>query len=126
MLRSDVVGATDPRKANPGSFRRTILDRADELGLADVGQNANGLHLSAGPLEGMVEVCRFVLGEAAGTAASSTCFGALLHENGLSDVAIDSLAGNPNVHSEGRDVSVFDLTEELNSTAAAKVLVDHL
>ena len=52
VLRNGVTGATDPKRAAPGSIRRTLLDRKSELGLRDVSTANNGVHCSAGPARG--------------------------------------------------------------------------
>lgn len=42
-----------------GSVRRLFLQKKAELGFTDVSKGSNGVHMSAGPLEGMVEFIRF-------------------------------------------------------------------
>lgn len=58
-LRSEMVGATDPRNASPGSIRRMLLDQSQHLRIAPIDSMRNGVHLSAGPLEGAEELRRF-------------------------------------------------------------------
>ena len=91
------------------------------LGLPDVSQGANGIHLSAGPLEGMVEVQRFFTDHEAGrdVALADTVFGRRLAGSGLAEEQVRELAGNPNLTTEGREVSAFDLTEEVDAVEAA-------
>lgn len=54
--RRDVLGATNPADAVPGSFRGELWSRREEIGLPRVDFNWNGAHLSAGPLEALYEL----------------------------------------------------------------------
>ena len=58
-FRTDIVGATDPTAATKGSLRNKILEEWKALGLPFEPSTAdNGVHASAGPVEGMRErVC---------------------------------------------------------------------
>jgi hypothetical protein len=123
-LRQRLVGATDPAKAAEGSVRRTLLDRRAQLGLREVSSGVNGIHLSAGPLEGMVEVQRFFSEPEHGSRLpiSRTLFGRLLARKGISEDRIELLARNPTLDDEGRSVPAFDFTEELDALPAAEKL----
>lgn len=125
-LREQLAGATDPTRATPGSFRNTLLTCKVDLGLPEVSQGKNGMHLSAGPLEGMVELKRFFpdAQEGTGVAWTHTCFGQLLAQHGLSDEAIAQLAGNPVLNVRGRDASAFDATEDMDAEAAAALFAE--
>ncbi|WP_439657637.1 hypothetical protein ACSHWB_35325 [Lentzea sp. HUAS TT2] len=101
MLRQEIAGATDAAKAAPGSIRRALFDRSAEFGLSG---RSNGVHLSAGPLEGLVEMRRF-FGDKA------TTFDRLLQAVGLS---ADDFTGSP---------AAFDLTEEMDALDAVEVLL---
>ena len=59
-LRTEMLGATNPEKATDGSLRKILLERRNELGLIEVSQAYNCAHLSAGPLEAIVEIQRFI------------------------------------------------------------------
>ncbi len=123
QLRNQLAGSTDPNKAAHRSFRRVLLERSEEFGLKEVSQNANGIHLSAGPLEGMVEVRRFfsdVKGQAIPIGA--TCFGSALLESGLTIDDIEYVSGNPDLTVGDKKISAFDLTEECDSSDAAAKL----
>lgn len=122
VLRREFAGATDPRAAAAGSFRRTLLDRADEFGVPHVSQNYNGLHVSAGPLEGMVEVRRFFGDADEELPIDATSFGRLLQDTGIEPDAIAWLAENPILKVGDRLVSAFDLTEEMDAVDAADAL----
>ncbi len=123
-LRQRLAGATDPLHAAAGSLRNLFLTQKERLGLADVSRGANGIHLSAGPLEGMVEVQRFFSDHESGleVPAADTAFGRRLARNGMDQARILQLAGNPNLAFDGREVSAFDLTEEMDAVPAAAAL----
>ena len=121
--RSNFIGATDPNKANPGTLRRTFLDRKVEFGLDEVGQSYNGVHLSAGPVEALVELRRFNSDfsvENGEKDFSEFSFGKELLKafNGK----IGKITDNANVVHLGEEISVFDLTEEMDSDVAIELL----
>lgn len=120
-LRGKLTGATNPAKAAAGSIRASLLAKQDALGLKEVNQGMNGIHLSAGPLEGMVELKRFFSDPEAGTAPGWTdlAFGQALSAAGLDP---EALAQNPDLNRDGKTVSAFDLTEEQNASAALELL----
>jgi hypothetical protein len=121
-LRVKLTGATNPANAAPGSIRAALLANKDTLGLKDVNQGMNGIHLSAGPLEGMVELKRFFSDPEAGRdlAWSDLAFGQALATKHLDAAA---LAQNPDLERDGKAVSAFDLTEERNASDALELLV---
>eukprot|EP01125_Pyxidicula_operculata_P021411 TRINITY_DN8236_c0_g1_i1.p1 TRINITY_DN8236_c0_g1~~TRINITY_DN8236_c0_g1_i1.p1 ORF type:complete len:343 (+),score=97.46 TRINITY_DN8236_c0_g1_i1:24-1031(+) len=123
-LRTKLTGTTDPATAAPGSIRRALLDNKESLGLKDVDKGSNGIHLSAGPLEGMVELQRFFTDHDGGkaVAASETAFGAYLTSKGFSAEAVNKLIDNVDVDHNGKKVSVFDLTEEKSFDVAGDIL----
>ncbi len=120
-IRQELTGATNPAKAVPGSIRGALYARREELGLAEVSSGRNGVHVSAGPLEGMVEVCRYVSNfDDPGRVIQpeGTTFGRQLLRSGFDRDAVRRLAGNPTVEHGGRRVSLFDLTEEVDPETA--------
>ena len=123
-LRDKLTGATNPADATDGSIRQQFLARQTELGLPSVTQGTNGIHLSAGPLEGMAEVQRFFadLSTGAPLAATETAFGQLLAAHGISAERVVKLAGNCNLSVDGEEISAFDLTEEMDAELSAKKL----
>ena len=58
-LRNEMVGATFPEKAVPHSIRGALYAHAEEYGLGAVSIANNGVHLSAGPFEGLFEINNF-------------------------------------------------------------------
>lgn len=125
VLRSELTGATNPEKAKAGSIRAELLARMDELNLKAVNQGNNGVHLSAGPLEGMVELQRFFSDHEAGEPLNwtDTLFGRQLAEAGIGQDRIAKLADNISLDVEGQSVPAFDLTEEVNASDALKSLI---
>ncbi len=121
--RGSFIGATNPANAESGSIRKSFLDNKEELGLAEVGQGTNGVHLSAGPVEALVELRRYNSdfsvpgGEKDFTSFS---FGKLLSEAFGEKLA--DITGNINVIVDGKSTSIFDLTEEKNSDEAIALL----
>jgi nucleoside diphosphate kinase len=124
VLRQQMTGATDPAKAAAGSIRATLLARKSEFGLPDVATATNGVHCSAGPLEAMLEYCRFFSDHADKKAIklTDTPFGQTLARRGVNKKDIAALAKNPLLGKEG--AYAFNLTEEKNADAAAGLLAD--
>lgn len=122
--RTSLIGATRPEDAVEGSFRAVLLARRDELGLKEVSQGFNGVHLSAGPVEGLAELRRFGSDLSAGQGLlpiAAFSFGKRLIE-AFGEEAAAYFLSNPTVEVEGRSVSVFDLTEELDAGVAVERL----
>ena len=88
-LRTSVCGATKPEKAVEGSIRQLLLSGMDTFGMTVVDQSNNGCHMSAGPLEGAVELRRFF-----GVASGDTHFGRLLGQSDLSDAQVQAAFEN--------------------------------
>lgn len=121
-LRGKLTGTTNPATAEAGSIRRALLEDQARYGLKAVNQGSNGVHLSAGPLEGMVELQRFFSERGKGECLPwcDLAFGAHLAANGHSDEGIDALAANGDVNG----TPAFDLTEEMDAKQALEVLKD--
>ena len=120
-LRIKLTGATNPLDAETGSIRNRLMENADAIGLKSVGPGTNGIHLSAGALEGMVEIVRFFSDEDRPLVHADTSFGRLLAQ-GPGGPQIDQLAQNILLNVDGEQVSTFDLTEELDAAEAVKKL----
>lgn len=117
------AGATDPRKAADGSLRRILMERKDEFGIPEVSQSFNGIHLSAGPVEALIELHRFdsdhssLEGEAD---FKDFSFGKeLIRTFGSIPPA---LLNNETLVVDGKSITVFDLTENLDSDQALVLL----
>ncbi len=125
--RSNFIGATRPSDAKEGSLRRELLDGKDEFGLAEVSQGVNGVHLSAGPVEALIELKRYnsnFSDDSQIKEFSSFSFGQKLAENFSADT-VEKILSNPNVEVDGKAVSIFDLTEEKDSDEAIAIIKEH-
>jgi hypothetical protein len=117
--RNLFVGATNPQKAEPASLRRILYERRDELGLPEFSQSFNGVHLSAGPVEALIELRRFLSDYAQSDGLlpySAFPFGKALTEK-LGSIP-EALLNNETVTFESIGQSVFDLTECLDADEA--------
>lgn len=117
--RNNFIGATNPSNANQGSLRREFLDRKSELGLTEVSQGVNGVHLSAGPVEALVELKRYNSDFSDTTAIKDYLdfkFGKALLDNFNGE--FENIVENVNVIVSGKSTSIFDLTEESDSDEA--------
>ena len=121
--RTRFIGATCPADAAMGSIRRVLLENADAYGLKAVTPSWNGVHLSAGPIEGLIELIRYQSDYESGKAltAPDFRFGQQLTE-AFGQEKTAWLLTNPTVEYKGEAVSVFDLTEEKNSEACIDML----
>jgi len=119
-LRTKIAGPTDPATAPEGSVRNYLLKEKTRYGLESVDRGSNGIHMSAGPLEGMLEIQRF-FSDFSPLSFTDVGFGILLNEKGIQDT--NRLASNPDVEYHGKKQSLFDITEEKDATEAAEILV---
>ena len=125
--RNNFVGSTMPAKANKGSLRNEFLENQMSLGLSDVSPSLNGVHLSAGPVEALVELRRYnsdFSDSASIKEFTDFSFGKQLKQV-FDDELVAQITSNVNVDDHGKTVSVFDLTEELDSGEALNVLIEH-
>lgn len=122
-IRNDLTGATHPHDAASSSIRGELFARKDHFGLKEVTAGSNGVHVSAGPIEGMLEICRYLsnLDESRRDPIETT-FGRLLSNIGVGAEQIRRIAANPTIDVNGRKASVFDATEELDAAAAADLI----
>jgi len=123
VARNQFIGKTNPADAAPGSLRNELLMHRDKYGLTEVSASQNGFHLSAGPVEGLVELMRYESDYSAGDIRKPAdfLFGKQLlklfteEETGL-------ICSNRIVLYKGKRTSIFDLTEEKNSSEAIAIL----
>jgi nucleoside diphosphate kinase len=125
-VRDDMIGNTFPDKAVPGSIRGSFLAKKDAFGLAEVSIGVNGIHLSAGPIEGLIELIRYNSDFSNGKikTAKDYAFGKKLID-AFGEATTDRILSNPNVDVDGKSVSVFDLTELKNADEAIEILKKH-
>ncbi len=121
VLRNELIGATDPSQASARSLRGILYADPASFGLTAVNSNFNGVHMSAGPLEGLGELDRF-FGEV--QPLTDWLFARTLAAAGASPDAIAELLENPVIETDGERGTAFDLTEGINPEPAAKLLVN--
>ncbi len=121
--RESFAGATDPRKAAQGSLRRLLMERKDEFGIPDVSQSFNGIHLSAGPVEALIELHRFDSDHSKPEGEADFkdfSFGKdLIRAFGEIPAAI---LNNETLEVDGKAITVFDLTENMDADEALSLL----
>ncbi len=124
VARGEFLGATDPASAREGSVRRVLHERREVWGADLMRGGMNGVHLSAGPLEALVELRRFGSDQGAGAgecACTDFLFGRQLAAH-FSPERIGWMMGNPDVVVDGKKMSLFDLTEEQEPDEAVAIL----
>lgn len=118
QFRGKIIGATDPARAVEGSLRNQLLERYTELGqTAKPEMSRNGVHASAGPLEGLRERMVWL-----GTKVQKTALAGALLERGMSRERLDELLENPVIQLDGQSGPVFDLTEDIDADAVLEKL----
>ncbi len=121
--RESFAGATDPKKAVEGSLRRLLMERKDEFGIPEVSQSFNGIHLSAGPVEALIELHRFDSDHSSPEGESDFkdfSFGKELIQT-FGEIP-EALLNNEKIELDGKSISIFDLTENLDSDKALRLL----
>lgn len=122
--RQNFIGATDPASANEGSLRSDFRKNAETLGLGEIGKSSNGAHLSAGPVEGLVELIRFNSDLSKGTHlnASNFQFGKAMLEK-MEDAKVAEWLQNARIKiDENKYEPSFDLTEEKDAEEVLKLI----
>lgn len=123
VARNDFTGKTNPFDANKGSIRNELLVNSKKLGLTTVSSSWNGVHLSAGPVEGLVELMRYNSDFSKNIIKAYTdfTFGSKLAEV-FTESKISDILANTNVRYNQKNIPVFDLTEEIDSHEAIEFL----
>ncbi len=110
-FRGEVLGATDPATAAPGSARRVIYENWEQLGLPgqpNVGDN--GVHASASPFEAMAERANWL-----GVDVEEDSFAKGMMAAGVSKDTIASWSNDPQATYNGETGSLFDFLEDLDA-----------
>ncbi|MFO7657461.1 MAG: hypothetical protein R6W78_10365 [Bacteroidales bacterium] len=121
--RNNFIGKTNPAEATKGSIRNELLVNSEKFGLETVSSSFNGVHLSAGPVEGLVELIRYnsdFSGNDIKTYKDFT-FGVRLSKI-FSEKSISQILSNALTVYHEKTVPVFDLTEEMDSSEALILL----
>jgi 5'-nucleotidase len=128
-FRAEILGATDPTKAQGGSIRAQMLEHWQALGLSEKPDTLNNcVHASAGPLEGLRERMTW-----AGVALTDDPLGRLLLSSGVPQATIEAWMDNPLVgpwpaghQAETMSGPVFDCTEDTDTLALRDAAVEYL
>ena len=117
------IGNTYPEKADKESLRGAIFSRFGKLGFEEVSYVINNVHLSAGPLEALLELQRFNsdFKNNKQLIPNAFVFGKLLTDK-FGNEMCDKIMCNPSVSYQNKQTSLFDLTEEMNASEAIDVL----
>jgi len=119
--RQKLIGITYPEKAERGTLRRELFEQFRKFGFEDVSYVINSVHLSAGPLEGLIELMRFNTSSEPKPLLNDFLFGQLLEKSFPKSICKHVLT-NPTIELENKASSLFDLTEEMNSEQAIQIL----
>ncbi|MBN1598765.1 MAG: hypothetical protein JW894_10755 [Bacteroidales bacterium] len=123
VARNNLIGKTNPAEATEGSIRKSLLNRKEEFGLQTVSSSWNGVHLSAGPVEGLLELIRYNsnFDTKEKLDIQDFAFGRLLAEVFSPDIT-EKILSNQTVSLNSDNISIFDLTEEKNANEAVELL----
>lgn len=124
VARQKFMGATNPENAEEGSIRALLLSRQKEFALEEISANLNGVHLSAGPVEGLVELHRFTTDftQAQSVAGYNRFRFAKVLGKVFTTTQIENIVRNVNVRYNNEYISIFDLTEEMDAESALEIL----
>jgi hypothetical protein len=121
--RNKFIGKTNPEDAEHGSIRNELLVRKSEFGLENISASWNGVHLSAGPVEGLVELIRYNSDFENNLYLNPKDFTfGLKLINAFGVDKTEKILNNPIIDVEGKQISVFDLTEEKDSDECIDIL----
>jgi hypothetical protein len=121
-LRDEMIGVTYPEKASPQSIRGVLYADPRKFGMSAVGIGNNGVHLSAGPFEGLFEIQNF-LGSILKSDPKTNpplLLKKMLAKGMSFDKAIGALK-NPPVEVNGKTTDLFGATENIDSDPAIAV-----
>jgi len=121
--RNAFIGKTNPIDAQEGSIRNELLKNKDKFGLKEISSTWNGVHLSAGPIEGLIELMRYNSDFETGKINSEKdyIFGAELAKK-LDASTLENVLNNKTVVYNKKNISYFDLTEEMDSDRCIEII----
>ncbi|MGW6455481.1 hypothetical protein ACWF94_06040, partial [Streptomyces sp. NPDC055078] len=112
-LRAHLLGALHPAAAAPASLRGALAALTGGEDGVTLSEGRNGVHLSAGHLEGMFQVWRY-FAAADGRGIEHTALGRSLARRGVPMAAVAALATDPDVTEDsGETVAPHGATENL-------------
>jgi len=117
-FRGKVLGGTDPKEAEPGSLRRTVLENWESLGLPampNVGDN--GVHASASPFEACAERTNWL-----GARLDSDRFGKAALALGIDQGKLTQWMEDAQVKHLGKTQSIFDILEDIDTADVLAIL----
>lgn len=122
--RNEMIGNTYPEKASPESIRGALFQKYGKFGFDHVSYVLNSVHLSAGPLEGLLELQRFNSAFELNQEANieNFIFGRMLKAT-FPESQVEKILANPTVSFNNKPISLFDLTEGKNSREALELLI---
>ncbi|MCG8702274.1 MAG: hypothetical protein MI922_29755 [Bacteroidales bacterium] len=120
--RRNFIGSTNPENASNDSIRSILYSKMKDWRIPKISYSYNGAHLSAGPIEGLIELIRY----------NTVCTKNSVHkpvydfQNQLQEEfgveIFNKIMENPTIIYNENPTSVFDLTEEMNSDVAIETL----
>jgi hypothetical protein len=126
-LKNQMVGATFPEKAVSESIRGILFARPHDFGLETVSIANNGVHLSAGPFEGVFEVVNF-FGKILGVDPEKTPSLAIkkMVQAGIEMGQALTVLKNPILRTPEKLVDLFTATEDMDSEAAIETFQQNM
>jgi len=119
-FRGKVLGGTDPKTADGSSLRHAIFKSWESLELkAEPNTGNNGLHASASPFEALAERANWL-----GKSVEKDFYGKAMLASGIPMATIKAWFEDPAVPYQGKKQSLFDLLEDLDSSACLKKSAD--
>lgn len=110
-FRQELIGATKPDQAQAGSLRAELLARYNELGMsAAPTMTNNGVHASAGPIEGLRERMVWLK-----VGPETSELGRTILTDGFSPRELERLLENAPARFNGEEGPVFDITEDTDA-----------
>ncbi|MFJ8823111.1 hypothetical protein ACIREE_15140 [Streptomyces sp. NPDC102467] len=122
LVRREVIGATDPAQAQPGSVKHMLYQDRATFTEWKVCTRLNGVHLSPGPVEAMFTIQRYFTDDWTPMPLARTALGRRLLAAGADERALSALGDNPVVEYGGGG-HLFDVTEDLTTQECEHMLL---
>lgn len=114
-IRRRFIGETDPSEAAPQTLKALLHERARSLGLRGFSIGLNGVHVSPGPIDGMLSVLRFFRSASGDPLRpADTALGSVLVESGWTDAQITALESRTTRGSDGLEAPLIEITEDMS------------
>lgn len=124
-LKNEMIGTTFPEKAVPDSIRGILYREIKDYGFPVISVAINGVHLSAGPFEGMAEIVNF-FGKIANLdiAVQPPLLLKMMVQASIPQMIAVKALDNPQINYNGRSTDLFTSTEDMDSQPAISVFKD--